>query len=161
MLKAIHFRDGPTPRQGRPLVIPLLAHHAFIIELKSWVRKKVLNAKPYLPPFHVPKATIVAGKNPALHQLVYNHFQFMESCHWGTPPDCLVVSAHKPADSPLRGQPACSQSCLPAQCFLPPPATVAPEFFWSGVHAEDIVPGSWMASSGQMASWVWHFRCYY
>ena len=90
LLKAIHFRDGPTPRQGRPLVIPLLAHHAFI-ELKRWVRNKVLNAKPYLQPFHVPKATIVAGKHPALHQLVYNHFQFMESCHWGTPPQTVVA----------------------------------------------------------------------
>ena len=45
--------------------------------------------KPWLPPFHVPKCNITAGKHTTLKQALFSHFSWMRQFQWHIPPACL------------------------------------------------------------------------
>ena len=60
---AIQFRQLPLPPTPRPLILPLLCHTTFATQTRIWLRQLARQQKPWLPPFHVPKCNITAGKH--------------------------------------------------------------------------------------------------
>jgi len=86
---AIQFRQLPLPPTPRPLILPLLCHTTFATQTRIWLRQLARQQKPWLPPFHVPKCNITAGKHTTLKQALFSHFSWMRQFQWHIPPACL------------------------------------------------------------------------
>ena len=86
--KAIEFRQLPIPPPPKPLVLPLLSHQSFRVDLKAWLRQHAIATKPWMPTFFVPSCTVTSGKHDVLEGHLFNHFKWMQQFEWHTPPPC-------------------------------------------------------------------------
>lgn len=86
---AIQFRELPLPPSPRPLILPLLSHKTFSQQTRHWLRQIALQHKQWLPPFHIPKCNITAGKHTTMQKALFNHFSWMKAFTWKEPPTCF------------------------------------------------------------------------
>ena len=85
---AIQFRQLPLPPSPRPLILPLLSHKTFSHQTRHWLRQIAIQHKQWLPPFHIPKCNITAGKHTTMQQALFSHFSWMKKFTWNEPPPC-------------------------------------------------------------------------
>ena len=92
--KVIEFRGLATPKQQRPLVIPMLAHSSYKQAVEAFIRNQIHAHKELLVPFHLPSVQVVAGKLPSMKDLLYKPLQVQTTWSWTTPPRCLCGALH-------------------------------------------------------------------
>ena len=87
--QAIRFKGFEPPPHGCPLVIPFLATSNVRGRMRELMRQFITANRPSLIPFHVPRTTVVFGKNPKLHQSLFTHKLALRSWARGETPPCM------------------------------------------------------------------------
>ena len=77
-----------APPKAGPIKIPLLSHDDFRNATKKWLTNKVVPAKDFLIPFHLPPRHVVSAAHSSMGTFLTNHHKMMAEFSWDTPPPC-------------------------------------------------------------------------
>ena len=86
--RILNFKGGLAPPKARPIKIPLLSHDDFRNATKKWLTNKVVPAKDFLIPFHLPPRHVVSAAHSSMGTFLTNHHKMMAEFSWDTPPPC-------------------------------------------------------------------------
>ena len=86
--RILDFKGGLAPPKARPIKIPLLSHDEFRNATKKWLTNKVVPAKDFLIPFHLPPRHVVSAAHSSMGTFLTNHHKMMAEFSWDTPPPC-------------------------------------------------------------------------
>ena len=89
------FKGGLAPPKARPIKIPFLFHNDFRNATKKWLTSKVIPAKDYLIPFHLPPCHVVSAARSSFGTMLTNHHAMMAQFSWDNPPQCRCSSFRK------------------------------------------------------------------
>ena len=87
------FLDPYSPSKAKAMILPVLVHETFTGNVRTWLRRVVIDRKDFLTPSHLPICSVVAGKFPTMENKLYSHFKRMSRFSWHQAPENALSPA--------------------------------------------------------------------